>query len=983
MSSITSHQAKYIAHALTRKAASNDREKLMGTILDAQVEPKPHQIEAALFAFQSPFSKGAILADEVGLGKTIEAGIVLSQYWSEHKRKLFIVCPANLRQQWSQELRDKFFLQSEILDSKKIQSLIPNNLENSENNKSQPSVESISTYFSTDKIYIASYHFASRYSSLLALHNWNLLVFDEAHKLRNVYKSDSSIANAIKIAFQNTPKILLTATPLQNSLLELYGLVSIIDPDFFGSFESFKEEYITTASGRGGHKKLSSLRKRLGLISNRTLRQQVQEYINYTSRRSITQRFNPTIQEIQLYEKVTEYLAREQLYAFTSSQRTLTTLLMLKLLGSSAFAIAGTLDKLANRLESEAQEGVRRDAKGQKYIFQNIDEDLENSLSEDMEDSTQQNQDNSSEQEDIFERPLTPEEIAAMLKEAEELRDMAYLAKNITQESKGSALLQALELGFNELPKLNAQQKAIIFTESTRTQEYLYNLLSENGYQDDIVLFNGSGGGSQGSEIYKNWLEKNKDTDAVSGVLSADKRAAITQHFKQQAKIMIATEAAGEGINLQFCSMVINYDLPWNPQRVEQRIGRCHRYGQKSDVIVVNFLNEHNKAEQRILELLQEKFQLFDGVFGASDQVLGAIESGFDFERRIADIVRTCRTQSEIERSFDQLQTELSTKIDKKMRDTKKVLLDNFDSEVAEKLKISRDESVQYLTKYEEWLWKLAQHQLTEHAQFFSTDLHSFKLLTTPQSDIPTGTYYLGQHDHAGYKLRLAHPLTQHILLQAKNHRASPASIVFNYSGATSKSRGLEKWLNQSGSLTVALHTRSSKAQTEEHLLVTARTDNDEQLPTELAQKILDLPAQVEHELPVLNPDKKQVQQEIQLLTKKLRKRDTTYFREQADKFDAWAADMRRSARMKISKLDKAIRSIRQEIRHETDIEQELKHRQKLRKLEKSRDMHELDYRKKVREIDTQTDELLDTIEQSLEAIETTEYLFTIQWRLN
>src|SRR6516162_4682354 len=126
---------------------------------------------------------------------------------------------------------------------------------------------------------------------------------------------------------------------------------------------------------------------------------------------------------------------------------------------------------------------------------------------------------------------------------------------------------------------------------------------------------------------------------------------------------MIATEAAAEGINLQFCSMVVNYDLPWNPQRIEQRIGRCHRYGQRYDVVVVNFLNKNNAADQRVYELLAEKFKLFSGVFGASDEVLGAIESGVEFEKRIVSIYQNCRSTEEIESAFERLREEMDNKI--------------------------------------------------------------------------------------------------------------------------------------------------------------------------------------------------------------------------------------------------------------------------------------------------------------------------------
>jgi ERCC4-related helicase len=950
---LSEYQVKYYAHLLTRKAPSNDREKIIGTILDAKVEPKPHQIEAALFAFRSPFSKGAILADEVGLGKTIEAGIIISQYWSEYKRKILIVAPASLRQQWSQELREKFFLDSTILDSK----VLKDKFEQSET-------------LQKDHVYIASYDFTRRYAELLSSHNFNLVIFDEAHKLRNVYKPDNVTANIIKNAFKNTPKLLLTATPLQNSLLELYGLVSIIDDNYFGSFEAFKEKYVTSISvgSRSADKKMKELRDRLKPLTNRALRRQVQEYINYTNRQSFTERFSPSDEEIHLYDLVTEYLGRDDIYAFSNSQRALTTLLMLKLLGSSSHAISVTLTRLADRVEAEAKEGVRRDARGQKLF----DEDIEELIDEDLEEADQTVVQST--------EKLTDADIQMMRLEAKELRHMASIAKNIQNESKGLALLKALKHGFDELPKLHANRKAIIFTESTRTQDYIYELLKENGYGDKIVKFNGSGGGPEGNDIFSKWQEKYKDTDRVSGVKSADRRQALVDYFKDEAEVMIATEAAGEGINLQFCSMVINYDLPWNPQRVEQRIGRCHRYGQKSDVIVINFLNEHNRAEQRILQLLQDKFQLFNGVFGASDQILGAIESGFDFERKIADIVRTCRTVDQIEESFNTLQDDLSEKIDKKMRDTRKDLLDNFDSEVAERLKVSRDESDNYLNKYEEILWQLVKYYVPQQSNIENTT-HSFTL-TKPYGNAQPGRYYIGNHEQQGYKLRLQHPLVEYILDHAKTVDTPRAKIVFDYNASKKKTKALENYINQGGTLALIRYALESPAQYEEHFLPLAVTTRGKHIPPDLAGRLLEIPTSSIEHVSHVKDIQDYIDKSIEDLRATTRKRDSEYLKEEGQKLDAWAADMRRAAKLKMTKLDKDIRQLKKDIRHINDVEQELKTRQRLRKLERKRDDHEFDYRVKLKEIDKKTDELLDTIEQSLQANEKIECLYEIEWEL-
>lgn len=280
---------------------------------------------------------------------------------------------------------------------------------------------------------------------------------------------------------------------------------------------------------------------------------------------------------------------------------------------------------------------------------------------------------------------LSDADRAALEREIADLDAFTQLATSIDHNAKGKALLKALKIAFAKAAELGAAQKAVIFTESRRTQNYLLRLLGDSAFTEGIVLFNGSNTDDRSKEIYAAWLERHAGTDRVSASRTADMRSAIVDYFREDGRIMIATEAGAEGINLQFCSLVVNYDLPWNPQRIEQRIGRCHRYGQKHDVVVVNFLNRKNEADQRVYQLLAEKFQLFEGVFGASDEVLGAIESGVDFEKRIAGIYHRCRKTEEIKIAFDQLQLELNFEITEAMTRTRRQLLENFDDEVRER----------------------------------------------------------------------------------------------------------------------------------------------------------------------------------------------------------------------------------------------------------------------------------------------------------
>lgn len=688
---ITDYHAKYYAYELTKRCPSDSLEKLVPPLSDAQVDLNPHQIEAALFAFHSPFTRGVILADEVGLGKTIEAGIILSQKWAERKRKILIIVPSSLRKQWNQELIDKFFLTSTILEAKSFNQM-------KDQGQSNP-------FDQNGNIVISSYHFARNKDKFIKSIPWDLVIIDEAHRLRNVYKKSNKIARSLKESLIDVPKLLLTATPLQNSLLELYGLVSFIDDYIFGDVDSYKSQFVRLNEQQD---EFEDLKSRIAPVCKRTLRRQVSEYIRYTNRIPITQEFIPTDHEQKLYDYVTEYLQREKLYALPSSQRQLITLVLRKLLASSSFAIAGTLYALIKRLKAISA----------KTLSGDFGEDL----SEDYESFDETNDEWQDDGNQEGKEQYTAEDIELIRQEMEDLQKFYDLSEKITNNAKGNVLLSALKIGFAKMKEFDANEKAVIFTESRRTQCFLVSILSETEYKGKIVLFNGTNNDELSKKIYQEWLQRYSGSDRITGSKSADTRAAIVDYFRESASIMIATESAAEGINLQFSSLVVNYDLPWNPQRIEQRIGRCHRYGQKYDVVVINFLNKNNAADQRVYELLSEKFRLFSGVFGASDEVLGVIESGINFERRIAQIYQECRTPEDIQCSFDELQQELTEQVNERMTTTREKLLENFDEEVHEKLRVNLENSSDYLNKYELMLWNLTAYYLKPYADILANN---------------------------------------------------------------------------------------------------------------------------------------------------------------------------------------------------------------------------------------------------------------------
>lgn len=953
---LTPHQCQYFAWLLTRRAAGDSIESLASTLVDSQVDLNPHQVDAALFACRNPLSRGVLLADEVGLGKTIEAGLVISQRWAERRRKVLIIVPANLRKQWHQELQDKFGLQGLILEAKSYNAIRKQEQRNP-------------FLFASGPI-ICSYQFAKAKADDVKGIDWDLVVLDEAHRLRNVYKTSNVIAKTLKEALSRVhSKVLLTATPLQNSLLELYGLVSFIDDRVFGDLDSFRSQFT------GREQSFSGLRERLAPICKRTLRKQVQPYVSYTARKSIIQEFTPSGEEQELSRLVADYLRRPNVKAMPEGQRQLISLVLWKLLASSSHAIAGALETMAKRLQ-----GVLDEATEVPDLTEELDEDYE-SLDETADEWSGQDPDATA--------PSRMER-DAIAREIEELRRFKALATSIQDNAKGKELLTALDRAFAELDRLGAARKAIIFTESKRTQEYLLSLLADTTYGDGIVLFNGTNSDQRAQAIYKEWLKRHEGTDRITGSKAADTRAALVEHFKERGKVMIATEAGAEGINLQFCSLVINYDLPWNPQRIEQRIGRCHRYGQKHDVVVVNFVDLGNEADKRVYELLAQKFQLFEGVFGASDEVLGAIGSGVDFERRIADIYQNCREPEEIRSSFEQLRLDLSGEISEAMVKTRQLLLENFDEEVQGKLRVRAEDSRSARSRFERMLMELSRAELSEFASF---DDDGFLLQRVPdgidasaRAGIELGRYELPRRSGDAHLYRIHHPLASWVTEKAKTRTLDGAKLVFDYDAYGTKVSTLEPYRGKTGWLTLKLIEVDALDNQEQHLLVTAITSDGITLLEDDPRKLLRLPAVAQLPSLLSSAADSALASDVEArkaeLLREINQRNLGYFEQEVQKLDAWADDLKLGLEQEIKEIDRQIKAVRSTAATAPTLEEKLSWQKKQRELEGKRSKLRRDLFSRQDEVEAQRNGLIGQLELQLQQQVEEHMLFTIEWEL-
>lgn len=941
----TDYQARYFKEQLTLQRPSSSIENLASALAGARVDLNPHQVDAAMFAFQSPLSQGVLLADEVGLGKTIEAGLVLAQYFAERKRKILLIVPAALRNQWLSELDDKFYIKSIILESKNFNSLKKQGIANPFDQK--------------DAVVICSYNFVASKQLEVSQVNWDLVVIDEAHRLRNVYKPNNVTGRKLKEALKNRKKVLLTATPLQNNLMELYGLVSIIDDRVFGDAKSFREKYVNVDNEMMRN---MFLKARLQQFCKRTLRKQVVEYVPYTKRTAILEEYTPSVEEETLYNEVSDYLRSPVLYALPNSQRTLMTLVLRKLLASSSFAISGTLDSLILRLENMLK-GIECDIQLEDYdTFEELLEEVGSSeVKEDI---------------DVIQQHF------AIHEELERLKTFAKLAKGITRNSKGENLLTALDKGFSKATELGALRKAVIFTESRRTQDYLYNLLSENGYEGKIVFLNGTNSDSNSKKIYKEWVERHKGEDIISGSKQADMKAAIVEEFRNNAEILIGTEAAAEGINLQFCSLLVNYDLPWNPQRIEQRIGRCHRYGQKNDVVVINFLNNKNEADKRVYHLLDQKFKLFEGLFGSSDEVLGSIESGVDFEKRISDIYQNCKTATEISEAFDKLQEEYKDQINEKMVTARQTLLENFDEDVSRLLKTRNSEATNSISKYEKWLYYFMLSKgkdkinVLDDTRFEYTegDYKGIYNLHWKDSDIRKEVF-----------LRREHPLCQSLLSEVDKVDLNLAKLVFDYTNSGRKFSFIDTLKVKSGWLSVSKLVNSSFEE-QEYLLVSAICHDGVEIEAELIDKLMELNVITVEHLKEQIPNevmKHQREQELQTI-QEIELKNKEYFLQESKKLDEWSEDLKDNLQLEIKEIEKQLKEKKKELNNnlDLDLDQMLEIKEQINKLERQRNKKRRELYDEEDRIDEENDKLQREMRQRIRGATHVEPVFTVKFEI-
>jgi ERCC4-related helicase len=636
-------QRRYLAEQLVRLRRADEQQRYAAAQRQGRIDPNPHQIDAVIFALKRIPEGGCILADEVGLGKTIEAGLVVAQLRSEGAAsRVLLVVPKPLLGQWQDELYRLFDIQA-----------VEGRFD--------------AGGFSGPGVFLVGREVAGSERGAEVLREceqFDLCIIDEAHEVfANIYRrfdkhgdyspdsTEARIADRVRSFLRNSPVLLLTATPIQNNLTELWGLIQYVEPTgtLLGSLRTFRDVFCdgddrTLVEGQD-----DELRRRIETVVQRTLRRQAQDFLErpFVARHAQIFEYSMTAREKLLYDQVTAYLLEPQLFAFRGNQRRLLLIGFHRLMGSSIAALTASLRKVAARLE-QMLKGLAPD---HSSVFLDDLEDEELQLEPETQEST-------------------TADMRLVEKELERVRSFVSLAESLHRDSKAEKLLDVIRV-IGERPL--GRQRAVIFTESLVTQAYLGELLVLKGAlrPEDITLFRGTNDSPRAAQALKHWQEEIGESlpPHQRPSRSVALRLALVHEFRTRSRIFISTEAGAKGLNLQFCDTIVNYDLPWNPQRIEQRIGRCHRYGQEHDVTVINFLAADNEAQRLTFEILSRKLDLFGKVLDASDAVLhepttdtpetlaGAI--GSDFEGRLRRIYERARTVGEIEAELRRLREQM------------------------------------------------------------------------------------------------------------------------------------------------------------------------------------------------------------------------------------------------------------------------------------------------------------------------------------
>lgn len=628
----------------------------VNSLFSTRASLMPHQVRVAHWALHNPFTKGVILADEVGLGKTIEAAIVMKELICRGRaNRILVLVPAKLVSQWRHELLEKINEDFVVLSGPEVRRF---------------EASRINPWAAHDRV-IASLDYArakgvegrrTRLDQINA-RPWDLVIVDEAHSLKDPDSSNHELIRGI----EREHALFLTGTPIRNYAWDLFYLSNILErreEKPLGTKYSFRKTFLQDARGLRV-KNVPEMIERLEKFLIRNTKAKVPE-IHQVRRLGRTFHFEMQGTEREFHARAEDYiysLYRDGRAYQGEFYKVLLSNGLRKLLASSRDALLPTLRARLNRLREIQQRDALQTAADATQLLTSADPENPPdvnaaALGNDSEART---------------RRTLDEQRACLRAEIQEIAELLAYAGAVSENAKLDALITALRSsGFREA------EKFLVFTEYRRTMDLLVERLTKAGFRAD-------GFHGQLPRFRPGRRSPSRSADG-SGRTREDVFVRFRDASPSGTQVLIATEAAAEGLNLQFCHVIVNYDLPWNPQKIEQRIGRVHRIGQKEDVVVAN-LAVKGSMDDEILRLLQEKIRLFDTVLGESELILGAIDDAqiLNFEEQLMEIAARARSPEQVRFEMERLRTELGEVLQQRQEQMQLQLRD-FDDRVTDHL---------------------------------------------------------------------------------------------------------------------------------------------------------------------------------------------------------------------------------------------------------------------------------------------------------
>lgn len=857
---VTPYHAKYLAAVIRRKFPQSSVDRLIPIIYDADIGIHPHQIATANKILNSPVSSGYILSDQLGMGKSIEAAIIISWLWHKGEKKILVIAPVSQVEMWRKLLKVNFGLPTEIMTDENIATL--------KNDKKKEPLD-------IGRVLICTYKFAYEHESLIQNNKWDFVVVDEAHRLKDIYDIKSAIGDSIRASTLPHKKLLLTSTPFQSTMKRLFRIANMVDKYIFGDQRSYNYQFVSITDDIN----YKDLGKRLESVMSRTEAKRVPDFIGKARKSEILVQYEGNDIERDYITAMNNYFIDSSKFGLPSEKASLQSLALYKQVTLSPKIAMGGLGIIDQGLEI-----LRKGEDQSDFLIEKFSEDIETLpwIKNEWFRSTQE--------------VLDIKDFKSIQKDVEEEKKRLLLLREYVLAVKKDSRLNAFMAGLNKSEELirsiKGKKRILVYTESLQAQKYLVFMLRD-ARKKGVYYINATNKDEESEKIYKAFIRNKKNRFLITGIEEIDRRTAIIQEFEAKGRILVATDRGLADQTLKHTYVVINYDLPVDPYITQLRISKIHGHLNPNDIIIVNIVSKDNEFEVWNYEKQRDTFDLFTGEYGRSDIPVGAIGVGSDFGMLIFGYYMKHHTIHLVERAF--------RKIAIQIKEAKSTSMRNYYSKLLlESARREQEHWDEVMKEFKPKLDLLLQGVLHVSAimtqgygKISARGAGTLRLTKKPfrMSDEDLGDYTFDLNEKPNRrKFYINSEFGGKMIDKALKQKLTIHHLKFSYRSVKPRKRSLTPLKGKSGVLDLRL-VNVQGMQEEEHLIFTGLTDDGVMLEQEQCRDLMELSANDLGAVRVSGDYKKLIKPNIAELIDLLAERDEIYIQDFANKLEVWIND--------------------------------------------------------------------------------------------